>query len=680
LCAVSRIALVESSSVLAIPRLLEAEKHVLLRSSTDIIIPVYNGMEFLPKLLESIIKNTRSPYRLIIIDDASPDERVWPYLQEMSQKFTDVTLLKNDKNRGFVSTCNRAMGLTRGHFIICNTDVEVPPGWLERLLAPIYSEANVATVTPFTNAGTICSFPTFVQDNKILNGWPVEAIDAFFAHLADPPAINIPTGVGFCMAFNRFAVKEIGLLDERTFERGYGEENDWCMRASARGYVHRMATNLFVYHKHGGSFVGEERARLRESNFRKLVTRYPDYQSIIDDFIRQDPAKALRDFLLLYIVAHLAERKTVLVVDHALGGGANLYREQLVQKYAAQGHPVLLLTYECHAQRMRLDFSFREYKIDLTLTSLNDLVQLGKLMPFDEVFYNNAVSYSDPLAVAEALILIKKATRAKLIVSFHDYFPVCPSYTLINSEGRYCKVPDDDDVCERCLTDSKPELVRRPAGGIAHWRRIWGSLIKEADTALCFSEDTARLVQKAHPSAGAKIAICPHKVDYLPYRFPKIDLDANLHIGVVGSINYAKGADVVRRIGEIIQERSLKIRITVVGVIWREDLLPKSVRVTGAYTRETLAELLERENINMCFLPSVWPETFSYVTEELMQLKMPLCCFDLGAPADRVRLYSLGRILLSTDDPNSALDEIIEFYECLQRTLSNSRATQNVLS
>src|SRR5262249_30487208 len=154
---------------------------------------------------------------------------------------------RNEGTRGFGSTCNRAIALTRGHFVICNTDIEVPPGWLERLLAPIYSDPNVATVTPFTNAGSICGFPGLVKDNEILNGWSAEAIDALFAHLVAPTPVNVPTGVGFCMAFNQRTVKEVGLFDERIVECGYGEENDWCVRASARGYVHRLADDLFIY-------------------------------------------------------------------------------------------------------------------------------------------------------------------------------------------------------------------------------------------------------------------------------------------------------------------------------------------------------------------------------------------------------------------------------------------------
>jgi O-antigen biosynthesis protein len=662
--AASRLDIVDTTIFLAIPRLMTSTEIRPLPVSTDVIIPVYNGMEFLKTLFDSILQNTNSPYRVIIIDDASSDQRIWPYLQNEVKKFPTATLIRNQKNCGFVVTCNRAIALTHGHFVICNTDIEVPPAWLERLMAPIYADTNVATVTPFTNAGTICSFPDIGGDNEILNGWSTKTIDRFFAQLADPSVIDMPTGVGFCMAFNRRAVQEVGVFDDQTFTSGYGEENDWCMRASERGYVHRMATNLFVYHKHGGSFTGKDRTQLRESNFRKLVARYPRYPIIIDSFMRRDPAKALRSFLLLYIVAHLAGRKTVLIVDHALGGGANLYRNQMIACYSIQEYPILLLTYEYHAKRMRLDFSFRKYETSFMLASLDDISHLSQLISIEEVFYNNAVSYSDPLAVAEALLLIKKRTRVKLTVSFHDYFPVCPSYTLINSEGQYCRLPVDLEVCNQCLARSKLELVRKPDKGISQWREVWGALVSVADIVLCFSEDTAKLVQRAYPFAETKIVIRPHQVDYLTPRRPQINLNNNLHIGVVGCINYAKGADIVCRIAQLITKRKLKMRITVVGTMSHEKILP-SLRVTGPYRRENLSEILEREEINICFLPSICPETFSYVTEELMQLEVPLCCFDFGAPADRVSKYAVGRVLRSTD-PEAALYEIFSFYEDLR--------------
>lgn len=97
---------------------------------------------------------------------------------------------------------------------------------------------------------------------------PLWEIDDEF-RMIRPQYPAMPTGVGFCMGMNLKAIQEVGLLDEENFGKGYGEENDWCQRAIAAGYENVHVDNLFVYHKHGGSFPSEEKQRLLKSTVRR---------------------------------------------------------------------------------------------------------------------------------------------------------------------------------------------------------------------------------------------------------------------------------------------------------------------------------------------------------------------------------------------------------------------------
>jgi glycosyltransferase involved in cell wall biosynthesis len=63
--------------------------------------------------------------------------------------------------------------------------------------------------------------------------------------------------------------------------------------------------------------------------------------------------------------------------------------------------------------------------------------------------------------------------------------------------------------------------------------------------------------------------------------------------------------------------------------------------------------------VGLCLLPSIWPETFSYVTQELMSLGVPLVCFDLGAPAECVR-----HIAVATTEA-ALLDAALELHASL---------------
>ena len=176
--------------------------------SVDIIVPVYNGYQYLEKLLTSI-KLTDMNYRLILINDKSPDTRVEDYLEAYAKENDNAILLNNEENLGFVQTVNRGFAISQNHVALVNTDVELPSQWLERLMLPIFENKEIASTTPFTTCGTICSFPKFGYDNKLFLDLTVEQIDSEFKKI-QPRYEELPTGVGFCMGINREVLQEIG--------------------------------------------------------------------------------------------------------------------------------------------------------------------------------------------------------------------------------------------------------------------------------------------------------------------------------------------------------------------------------------------------------------------------------------------------------------------------------------
>jgi glycosyltransferase involved in cell wall biosynthesis len=84
--------------------------------------------------------------------------------------------------------------------------------------------------------------------------------------------------------------------------------------------------------------------------------------------------------------------------------------------------------------------------------------------------------------------------------------------------------------------------------------------------------------------------------------------------------------------------------------------------VTGRYDKDALPKVIEGCGANVFLFPSIWPETFSYVVAELMQMDVRVACFDLGAPADRVRTYSKGCIL-PDNDPDAILERLVQMHK-----------------
>ena len=65
------------------------------------------------------------------------------------------------------------------------------------------------------------------------------------------------------------------------------------------------------------------------------------------------------------------------------------------------------------------------------------------------------------------------------------------------------------------------------------------------------------------------------------------------------------------------------------------------------YERSQLPDLVEQQQIDVFFLTSIWPETFSFTCSEIISMDVPLICFDMGAPAERTKQYDKGLVFPS---------------------------------
>jgi glycosyltransferase involved in cell wall biosynthesis len=365
-------------------------------------------------------------------------------------------------------------------------------------------------------------------------------------------------------------------------------------------------------------------------------------------------------------------RRFILVVDHDLGGGANTYREGLVKEYLLEGHGILLLTYNLLSLQYVVDVCTSEGRKRFSVSGLDILVKLAEEGLIHEVFYNNAVSFERPEDIPDLLVALRQIYGLPLTIAVHDFFTICPSHFLLNSDGRYCGIPSLDQ-CASCLQHVDYGFVSLyESKSIELWRKKWGSCYKLADRILCFSNTSRHLIQKSYPTiASEQIEVIPHAVKYRPVRKPEISFAHKLNIGVVGEIGFHKGSQVVQALAREIVREELNVSISVIGLI-EIECDGKVVTETGPYEHSQLVELIEARGPNVFFFPSIWPETFSYVTDELMQLDVPIVCFDLGAPAERVRKYARGKVI-PIADAGTNLREICEFYEDLARSVGNGK-------
>jgi GT2 family glycosyltransferase len=283
----------------------------------DVIIPVYGGLEQTRRCIESVLSQRQAlPHEVAVVDDATPEPEIAAYLDRLAGEGR-ITLHRNESNLGFVKSANRGIGLHGDRdVVLLNSDTEVANDWLDRLAAAARSAPNIATATPFSNNATICSYPFEGWSGGVPGTLGLAQVDRLFATANAGHTLELPTAIGFCMYIRRECLDELGMFDAERFGRGYGEENDFCMRALKAGWRHLLAADVFIYHEGSVSF-SDERFELIKAATAALLAAHPDYTSRVHEFIKADPAAGVRAAVDNARVAFGAEEARHVLAEHA---------------------------------------------------------------------------------------------------------------------------------------------------------------------------------------------------------------------------------------------------------------------------------------------------------------------------------------------------------------------------
>lgn len=624
----------------------------------SIVIPIYNAYGELEKLLETVYANSDIPFLLIAVNDASTDGRIAELLASYARQHDNFIILENSDNLGFAATVNRGLQAAgRDDCVIVNTDVEVPKNWLSRLVYPLRAFENVATVTPMSNSATLMSFPKFGH-NVLPEGLSPQQIDDIFKKL-NPTAdiyIEAPTGHGFCMAMSRKAIEQVGVFDT-IYGKGYGEENDWCMKAFAKGFRSLIAPNLFVYHKHTASFTDQDREKYIRKNSDILKKRYPDYEKKIRLTPLDQRYRNIRESLLLLTTA-VQTQNCVLRFENMFGGGSSFAcRDYTAQKQ--NDEMVLLIRPSLKAYT--LDAHHKDYHRRFSLKSEDEIAALFTLLNIEKVIVNQLVGYRSLKNIFSAIEGIKAKFNPIIEYNIRDFFCICPQFNLMCMGQNFCTL-DGPPHCTDCFTQAINALgLNDTFQTIDDWRQRWSQFLCSVDHLVVFSNFTKSMFIKGYPEHEHKVIVSSIPVHYL--RKAAIKKPSNsVHIAVIGNINYVKGTAILREMLDMIKtDKTIKLFLfgKTNDLAVREGIINK-----GEYQREDLPELMEQNHISIIFIPSIWGETFCRTAQEAIAMDIPLAVFDIEAPPERVRMYDKG-LVISEMNAACALSQMVEFVKTL---------------
>ncbi|MHB9111987.1 MAG: glycosyltransferase [Thermoleophilia bacterium] len=612
----------------------------------DVVVPVYGGLDETRTCLESLLGHVqKAPFEIIVVNDASPDAALAAHVEKLAAAGR-ITLLTNEANIGFVDSANLGMMTHPDRdVVLLNSDTEVHGDWLDRLRRCAQTHPETGTVTPFSNNATICSYPRFLEDNPLPEGRSTEGqttsgstlaeLDDLFREVNRDRSIGLPTAIGFCTYITRRCLDATGYLDSMHFGRGYGEENDFSMRAAIAGFEHRLCGDVFVYHAGGASF-GDEAAAASEAAQETLRRRHPQYEPLIHAHFREDPARELRRRVDIARLA-ASPRRRLLIVTHRLGGGT----EKFVRELAALLEPELevLVMRPTDMNCVGVEWARSGEEFSAFFQWPRDYAEMTgflKDLSVERLHFHHLVEYGDQVLQLPADLGVAYD------FSIHDYYSICPLYNLISTEGRYCGEPDADG-CAACL--SQHEAL---AGlDIEEWRGRWAGLISGADRVIVPSNDVSERLRRYFPEANFVYLPHPEAEDAAGLtengeaRSGGAGRRDSIKVLVLGELSLAKGARLLEACAADADARGLPINFRVLG--WAREQLRQEPEIPlfimGPYEDSQLDELIERERADAVFFPAQWPETYSYTLSAAMRSGLVVAAPRLGAFTERLEGY-----------------------------------------
>ena len=630
----------------------------------SIIIPIHNAFNHVYACIESVLQTTTNDNcTIVLIDDASTEPEIGEYLSSIAQAYPHrIHLITLEKNVGFVQAVNYGFSQTRGHDIaLLNSDTIVYDGWLERLSSVAIAHPDTGSVTPVSNEASIYSVAK--DETQYLKEKGLIKKFAYYVSLLEQTnVLQIPTAVGFCMYIPWRARAIVGVFNE-AFGRGYGEENDWCMRATNAGFTHYLDDRTFVFHEGGVSMslsgdIPSRKERSIPSNEELLQTIHPHYRDIVESFMHKDTRlPAIRE--RIDVIANNLLMQSQCTIAHILHnsprstkvGGTEKHVEDLVLSMGDVKHYVLFPSGNGQLTVAQFDNATLEDIDHISIGTYTTKAPAESLQEFKEFLIKNhvAVVHIHQLIGSNfSLIEAAKECGITVIYSIHDYYAI-GSPQLLDSNKGYSGIPSGDVVCPSDSTKTYKE-----------WQQDVYPILQLVDTYVAPSHTARDTFAQVFPFIKERCLIQGHGTRKIP---PHAQVE-NYHHDRICFLGYVhadhKGKVLIESVLPHLIDADIDVYFLGTSQSeWPELEHNSAIHFLDRYTEEELPALLHCVAPKIVCLFSNWPETYSYTLSECWRMRIPVCTTDNGALAERIKHYG-GGIILKSEEPKDIVHTLID--------------------
>lgn len=251
----------------------------------DVIIPIYNSLNWVKMCIEALFNNTDEENigEIILINDKSNEETT-QFLRNITKNKFNIKLIENKKNLGFVKSCNYGMKIAKSEYVLLlNSDCLLSKNSIKKMLSAMCKDKKIGLLCPISSKAANLSF-------ALPAGYNYQSINKLFEKKFKGKTFNACTVVGNCLMISKRCIDKTGYFDE-IFEKGYTEETDYQFKAMANGFKAKVLIDTYVFHECRVSFgESEEQIKIREKHLNIFFERWgKEYKKLMKKYKRNDP-------------------------------------------------------------------------------------------------------------------------------------------------------------------------------------------------------------------------------------------------------------------------------------------------------------------------------------------------------------------------------------------------------
>lgn len=628
-----------------------------------VVVAIYNAHAALEECLDSLVPTLRPGDEVLLIDDCSTDPKIGVLLEKY-KKYPNFKIIENKQNLGYTKTINKSFAMTAGRdVILLNSDTVVTRRWIENLSYLAYSKSKVATVTPMSDNSGAFSFPKINQSNNIPAGETANSYAAKVSRAGWGVNLQVPTGNGFCLYIRRDALDDVGAYDDSKYPRGYGEENDFCMRALHRGWLNLVSDKVFVYHKTSQSF-GQEKEGLIKSGLDVLSRDYPEYSFLTTRFYDKEFTQVRNRISNNWNKSENGFPRVLFVLP-IVGGGLPETNKDLIESLKGKISPIVA---KFRGTNFEVYMIHEDGRQEL-LESVNLLRPISPVIhesnEYDRYFSDLIYRYSIDIVHIEhfawqstSLVQAAKSLGIATVTTVHDFYAICPSHNLLDQDQFKCK-----GVCSTtagsCPTAIWPEhsLPKMKNAYVKTWQVKMGGLLEQMDGIVAPSKSAGEVLLGIYPNVGQELHVIPHGRDFVEMRPPRKFTNPGKKIKILfpGNLNEAKGLNLIRELSNF--DKSQRFEFHFMGETPR-SAIPGGAH-HGPYERERFIELVAAIDADFGAVFSIWDETYCHTLTELWASGLLVFGLNNGAVAERINETNNGWVIESYDDAKQVFNFIL---------------------